>query len=104
MKSIDIMKNLCELVADVHNAIGKEIEAIDNNYDPIGDHCRDCFCDKKSDQPGKFRINEDHVRVDDGYIHFIISAVKHCIKDKRFMYRFAQDWYIQPKFVEEEAV
>ena len=103
MKSIDIMKNLCELVADVHNAIGKEIESIDNNYDPIGDHCRDCLCDKKL-EPGKFRINEDYIRVDDGYIHFIVSAVKHCIKNKQFIYRFAQDWYIQPKFVEEETV
>ena len=103
MQNIDIMKNLCELVGTVHDALTNEIMAIDDHYNPIGDHCRDCFCDKKSES-GKFRINEDYIRVDDGYIHFIISAVKHCIKDKRFIYRFAQDWYIQPKFIEKETV
>ena len=89
MRFLQIMRAICQMLVDIRKTLASEVGKIDTNHSMcLGEYVCDCTCDYKD-------MQKDNIRVDYNYVYFIKKSVEHCINDKSFMYRYAQDYFIQ---------
>jgi hypothetical protein len=89
MKFLPIMRAICKMLVDIRKALKNEVDKIDAYHSmDLGEYNCDCICDYKD-------MARDNIRVDYNFIYFIKKSIEYCINDNAFMYRYAQDYFIQ---------